>query len=76
MNIPKLYQDAKQGNADAQYNLGLCLKKGDGVEKNLVEAVKWFRKAAVQGHAQGQLNLGVCLKKGDGVEKNLVEAVK
>ena len=41
---------AKQGEAYAQYNLGLIYFKGEGVPKNDTEAVKWFRKAADQGH--------------------------
>ena len=40
---------AEQGNAIAQYNLGLCYKKGEGVEKNIDEAIKWFSKCAEQG---------------------------
>ena len=39
---------AEQENADAQNNLGVCLELGNGCEKNLEEAVTWFRKAAVQ----------------------------
>ena len=42
---------AKQGNADAQYGLGLCYKNGSGVDKDLSEAFKWYSKAAKQGHA-------------------------
>ena len=44
-------------------------------EKNYVEAVKWFRKAAEQGLASGQYNLGVCYMNGNGVAKNPYEAV-
>ena len=40
---------AEWGNAEAQYNLGCCYEKGDGVEKDLKETVEWFRKAAEQG---------------------------
>ena len=45
---------AKQGDAEAQYNLGVCYRNGYGVEKNPAEAVKWLRKAADQGDAQAQ----------------------
>ncbi|MBQ9771958.1 MAG: sel1 repeat family protein, partial [Lentisphaeria bacterium] len=45
---------AEQGNALAQYNLGVCYENGEGVQKDLVQAVFWFRKAADQGYAQAQ----------------------
>ena len=67
---------AEQGQAIAQFNLGLCYHEGRGVEKDLSEAVKWFRKAAEQNDAKAQYNLGVCYDKGRGVEKDGTEAVK
>jgi uncharacterized protein len=39
-----------------------------------VEAVKWFRKAAVQNYAEAQYNLGICYKHGEGVAKDWTEA--
>ena len=75
-NIDELKKAAEQGDAQAQYNLGVCYANGNGVEKNLSEAVKWWRKAAEQGFAQAQFNLGVCYDFGKGVEKNPTEAVK
>ena len=32
---------AEQGDAAAQYNLGLCYEGGEGVTRDLCEAVKW-----------------------------------
>ena len=74
--IAEYRQAADQGEADAQYNLGLCYYKGEGVRKDQAEAVKWFRKAAEQGHVKGQCNLGVCYDNGEGVPKDDAEAVK
>lgn len=51
-NISELKNKAEQGNAEAQYSLGVCYRCGDGVEKNLEEAIKWYRKAAEQGYAK------------------------
>ena len=45
----QLFKDAVQGDADAQYSLGLRFAIGVCVEKNEVEAAKWYRKAADQG---------------------------
>ena len=36
---------------------------GEGVAKDQVEAVKWYRKAAEQNLAEAQYNLGVCYDK-------------
>lgn len=52
---------AEKGYAQAQFYLGLCYHNGDGVEKNLSEAVIWFRKAADQGFAKAQYDLGICI---------------
>jgi TPR repeat protein len=51
------HKAAKQGHADAQFNLGMRFKNGQGVAKDPVEAVKWYRKAAEQGHADAQEQL-------------------
>lgn len=67
---------AEQGYAAAQNGFGICYQYGQGVEKNEVEAVKWYQKASEQGYAISQCNLGVCYEYGQGVEKNEVEAVK
>ena len=40
---------ADQGNAAAQYNLGLMYEQGQGVPQDYAAAVSWYRKAADQG---------------------------
>lgn len=74
-NISELKNKAEQGNAEAQYSLGVCYRCGDGVEKNLEEAIKWYKKAAEQGYAKAQYNLGICYYNGDGVIQNNVKAL-
>jgi C-terminal peptidase prc len=59
-----------------QRTYGICYEFGYGIEKNLPEAVKWYRKAAEQGDARAQVNLGLCYYNGYGVQKNRTEAVK
>jgi TPR repeat protein len=71
-----LKEMAEQGDANAQSDLGFRYANGEGVAKNLLEAVKWFRKAANQGLAEAQYNLGNSYLKGEGVAKDAVEAVK
>ena len=65
---------AEQGNADAQYNLGLMYYHGEGVRKDDKEAVKWLRKAADQGFAIAQHNLGVMYQNGEGVLQDYKKA--
>ena len=45
---------AEQGNAVAQYNLGVCYNFGKGVEKDLQKAIEWYTKAAEQGDEDAQ----------------------
>ncbi len=46
---------ADQDHAKAQFNYGICLTNGSGVEKNLDEAAKYLKLAADQGYAKSQL---------------------
>jgi len=66
---------ADQGDARAQYNLGLMYRNENDIQNN-VEAAKWFRKAAENGDVKAQHNLGMMYTKGDGVEQDYAEAVK
>jgi TPR repeat protein len=34
-------QEAAQGHAGAQYNLGMCYRHGEGVARDMVEAVRY-----------------------------------
>ena len=67
---------AKQSNAPAQSNLGAMYEKGQGVPKNDMTAVKWYKLAAKQGYANAQYNLGVMYRKGQGVPQDYETAVK
>ncbi|OUD15512.1 SEL1-like repeat protein [Thioflexithrix psekupsensis] len=67
---------AKKGNAEAQFYLGAAYYKGEGIEQNYSEAVKWFRKAAEQGHVNAQTALGFAYHEGEGIKQNYSEAVK
>ena len=58
-SLEDLKQKALSCDAEAQYKLGVCYDKGQGVDKNNLEAFQWFQKAAEQGHANAQFNLAV-----------------
>ena len=65
---------ADQGNADAQYNLGVMYDQGQGVPQDYAAAVSWFRKAADQGYAHAQFNLGLMYDEGQGVPQDYAQA--
>jgi len=67
---------AEQGNARAQFNLGLMYDKGRGVPQDDKEAVKWCRLSAEQGDAKAQYNLALMYEDGRGVPQNYKEAVR
>jgi TPR repeat protein len=52
------------------------LQNGFGVEKDLPEAVRWYRAAAEQGLASSQSCLAWMYENGVGVNKNLDEALR
>ena len=66
---------AEQGNATAQYNLGLMYANGQGVPQDYQQAASWYRKAAEQGDASAQNNLGFMYDKGQGVPQDYQQAV-
>lgn len=66
---------AEQGQAWAQFNLGVMHEEGNGVPKDEKEAVAWYRKAAEQGLARAQSNLGFMYEHGKGVQQSYKEAV-
>ncbi|HFB4418182.1 TPA: tetratricopeptide repeat protein [Neisseria gonorrhoeae] len=67
-------QAAEQGNAAAQFNLGVMYENGQGVRQDYVQAVQWYRKASEQGDVQAQYNLGLMYYDGRGVRQDLALA--
>ena len=67
---------AEQGDADAQFNLGMVYWDGEGVSQDIKAAMKWFTLAAEQGDADAQNILGVMYDEGEGVSQNIKAAMK
>ena len=67
---------AEQGDARAQYNLGVLYRKGRGVPQDDVQARQWYEKAAAQGQAKAQYNLGTLYLNGGGVPKDYQQALR
>lgn len=78
---------AAAGNAEAIYNLAVLTKQGQGVKRNIPEAIRLFRQAAALppklggshpniGVAEAQHSLGLCYDDGVGVDPNPKEAIR
>ena len=65
---------AKQGNAVAQYNLGVMYDNGLGVPQDYQTAVRWYTLAAERGIAKAQYNLGLMYDNGQGVPQDYIRA--
>lgn len=63
----QLWEDSSMlGNAKALYNLGMCYETGNGVEKDLQQAVKYYTLASEANHPQAIYNLGLVYLEGSG----------
>ncbi len=65
---------AQQGNAVAQFSLGVVYLEGRGVPEDDAEAVRWFRRGAEQSNASAQFALGGMYLEGRGVRQDYVQA--
>ena len=70
----QLLEQAEQGDAQAQYEVGRRFWNGDGVNQDHKQAADWFDRAARQGLAAAQCALGLCYERGDGVEQDMWQA--
>ena len=74
--FPLLLKAAQAGSANAQNNVGVMLRDGQGVKLDEAAAAEWFRKAAAQGHAKAQGNLGHLLFRQPGAPAEKIDALK
>ena len=70
--LDSLKEAAEQGDAEAQFKLGLMYHLGESVSQEYTEAVRWFRLAAEQGQPEAQNILGVMYDPGKGVRQPTV----
>jgi TPR repeat protein len=67
--VQLLRQSAAKGHPAAQFELGLCLAEGVGVdEPDLHAAVRWYSAAAAGGHGMASAALAECYAEGRGVD--------
>ncbi len=80
----KKYQaHAKSGDADAQWHVGYCYHNGAEdeagkklVKPDLLQARKWYERAAEQGDAGAQNSLASLLTDGDGFPVDYAAAIR
>ena len=69
-DISGLIEQARNGSATAQYELGNRYYMAQGVEQSYILAAEMYRKAADQGNAEAQYWLGNMYESGRGVENS------
>lgn len=72
--LPQIRNAAEQGDAYAQFLIGLNIYKYTTKDYN--EAIKWFLKAGEHGDASAQLVLGRCYYEGQGTAKDYNAAMR
>ena len=75
--VAKDWASAVGGDANAQFDLGVCYRDGIEIAQDLAEARKWFEMAVAQGHHDAEYALAVeneILAKGDesAITKNVI----
>ncbi len=74
--LPQFLWLALQDNVEAQTYLGFMYSKGQWVEVDFKQAIRWYREAADKGYMVAQHNLGINYNSGNGISKDYKEAVK
>ena len=75
-DVQKLLPLAEQGDANAQFRLGLMYRDGQSVLQDYKTALTWFKLAAAQEHADAQLILGLIYRDGEIVPQDYKSALK
>lgn len=72
--VDTIKKAAEQGDATAQYKLGVLYIQGVGMMQDSARACYWYRKAAEQGQMEAQYMLGLMYSKGEGVPQDFAQA--
>ena len=67
---------AQEGDAEAQYKIGLNYIYGNDAPKDASKAAEYFRMAAEQGYLPARRELGILLASGEGVEQDMDKAIQ
>ena len=72
--IRAVMSTAANGDQHGQFALGYWYLYGEGVDKNVDEAISWFQKSAIQGFRQAQTQLGHMYLLGRDVPQDIDKA--
>jgi localization factor PodJL len=72
---PSLADAARDGDANALFEVGTRFTDGRGVKQDAGEAAKWYKLAADRGLAPAEYRYANMLEKGTGVARDLPQAV-
>ncbi len=75
ISLQSTHSKADQGDAEAQFRLGLKYAAGEGEALDNAQAAQWYLKAASQSHALAQFNLGMMYAQGQGMPRDDAKAV-
>ncbi|GHT40345.1 hypothetical protein AGMMS49921_01580 [Endomicrobiia bacterium] len=75
-NFDQIKKKAKQGDAKAQYELGVMYEHGKGIKQDFKKAFYWYKMSAEQGNPLAKYNLGLMYEHGKGVKQDYKEAFK
>ena len=74
--IRKMSEEAKNGIAESQFQLGILYRNGKGVPIDFKIAFMWIKKSAEQGYTNAQATIARMYEQGHGTKKNKPEAIK
>jgi TPR repeat protein/tRNA A-37 threonylcarbamoyl transferase component Bud32 len=74
--LPSIREKAEQGDAEAQAILGMLLRDGVGVERDVKAAAKWLHAAAEKGHVDATCDLAITYLHGRGVDRDEKKAAE
>lgn len=72
----ELEQQAKSGDANAQYLMGYSFEMGQNNPVNPSKAVKWYKEASANSNPRAQHRLGLMYATGNGVPTDFEKAAK
>ena len=61
---------ARRRVLEAQFSVGVCFSRGEGVRAEPRQAFQWFLRAAKRGHKDAAHNVGHLYENGKGVRKD------
>jgi TPR repeat protein len=67
---------AQRGDAQPQFRLAGRYLPGAGLDRNVVEALRWYEAAAARGHAEAAYNLGTIYEYGLGTNSDASRAME